>query len=301
MKLKPIYTIMFVVSVGLMVASLVMVATWGLQLGVDFKGGSVAELNFTHRPSNADIATALADTAVEELKTTTVSTTGTNGVLVRTVELSEAQHQQMLTALKAKFSSAGLTEVQFSSIGPAIGSELKHKALTAIVVALVAIGIYIALVFRAMRRTLSWWVMSVATLVALAHDVLLPLGVFALLGHIAGIEIGAVFVAAVLTIMGYSISDTVVVFDRVRENIIRGRLAKDISFAQVVHESIMQTLVRSINTNITTLLSLVAIYLFGGASIRYFALALIVGIFSGAYSSIFVASPLLVWMSRRRG
>jgi preprotein translocase subunit SecF len=133
---------------------------------------------------------------------------------------------------------------------------------------------------------------------ALAHDILLPIGLFAALGHWAGVEINAVFVAAILTIMGYSISDTVVVFDRVRENILRGVKG---TFPEVVHVSIMQTLARSIATNIATLLSLVAIYLFGGQSIRYFALALITGIFSGAYSSIFVASPILVWMGRRGG
>jgi preprotein translocase subunit SecF len=135
-------------------------------------------------------------------------------------------------------------------------------------------------------------------MVALLHDVIIPLGLFAALGHWAGVEINAVFVAAILTIMGYSISDTVVVFDRVRENILRGAKA---SFPEVVHMSIMQTLARSIATNITTLLSLIAIYLFGGAGIKYFALALIVGIFSGAYSSIFVASPILIWLGRRGG
>ena len=191
--------------------------------------------------------------------------------------------------------------MSFDSVGPAIGSELRGDSLKAIIIALLAICVYIAIVFRAMRRTLSPWIMSFATMVALTHDILVPLGVFAYLTHFKGVEIGAVFVAAILTILGYSISDTVVVFDRVRENILRGHLTKDKSFGQVVHESIMQTLVRSINTNITTLLSLVAIYFFGGASIRYFALALIIGIFSGAYSSIFIASPVLVWLSRRRG
>ena len=138
--------------------------------------------------------------------------------------------------------------------------------------------------------------MGVAAIIALIHDVTIPVGVFAWLGHFRGIEISAVVVAAILTILGYSVSDTIVVFDRVRENIIRGKTREE--FGTVVHRSIMQTLSRSLNTTFTVLLSLVAIYLYGGESIKYFTLALIIGIFLGAYSSIFVASPLLVWWSR---
>jgi preprotein translocase subunit SecF len=141
--------------------------------------------------------------------------------------------------------------------------------------------------------------MSVATMIALAHDLLMPLGVFAVLGYTIGIDVGAVFVAAILTILGYSIVDTVVVFDRIRENLIRAGLSRK-NLGEVVHLSVRQTLVRSVNTTITTLLSLVAIYLFGGESIKYFALALIIGIASGTYSSIFIASPVLVWLSGRK-
>ncbi len=295
-----IYPIMLVVSLALIVASAVMLAAWGLQLGVDFKGGAELELAFTSRPAVTDVVTALEKLPIPALKDATVSPAGAASMVIRTGDMTEQQHQQMLTALKAAFPDAGVVESRFDSVGPAVGGELKSKAVTAIIVSLIAIALYIALVFRAMRRTLSWWVMSFAAIVSLAHDVLLPLGVFALLGHLYGIEVGAVFVAAILTIMGYSISDTVVVFDRVRENVIKGRMSRDVSFGRLVHESVMQTLVRSINTNITTLLSLVAIALFGGETIRYFALALIIGIFSGAYSSIFIASPLLVWFSRDR-
>ena len=139
--------------------------------------------------------------------------------------------------------------------------------------------------------------MGLAAIVALVHDVVIPTGAFALLGHFYGVEISAVFVAAALTVLGYSVSDTVVVFDRVRENVLKGGVKED--FGAIVHKSIMQTLIRSLNTTFTTLLSLVAIYLFGGESIKYFALAMIMGIFLGAYSSIFVASPLLVWLNKR--
>ena len=187
-----------------------------------------------------------------------------------------------------------MEELKFDSVGPVIGKELKSKSLSAVIIVLFSIIIYIAIVFRKLSRTISGWAMGVAAIVALAHDVIIPVGVFALLGKFYGIEISAVFVAAILTVLGYSVSDTVVVFDRVRENIIKGGGAGE-GFGAVVHKSILQTLTRSLNTTFTTLLSLMAIYLFGGESIKYFALALIMGIFLGAYSSIFVASPLLVW------
>ena len=191
-----------------------------------------------------------------------------------------------------------MQEKQFSSIGPVVGKELKQKSIYAIVAVLLAVVVYIAFVFRKIGRTTSPWTMGLAAIVALIHDVAIPFGVFAWLGHYYGIEISGVFVAAALTILGFSVSDTVVIFDRVRENILRkGSQGK---FGQIVHQSVLQTLTRSLNTVFTVLLSLFAIYFFGGESIRYFALALIIGIFLGAYSSIFVASPLLVWWSKKR-
>jgi preprotein translocase subunit SecF len=298
--MRPIYKIMFFVSVILMAAAIAALAMYGLNLGVDFRGGSVLEVSFKERPAVDSIAAALDGLKITALKDASINPSGDREVIIKSGPLTESEHQQILAALKKAFPQAEVKELRFDSIGPAIGQELRSASVWAIAVSLIAIALYIALVFRAMSRTLSPWVMSFATMVALAHDVLLPLGVFAVLGHFAGAEISAVFVAAILTIMGYSISDTVVVFDRVRENIVRGRLAKDTPFGEIVHQSIMQTLVRSINTNITTLLSLVAIYFFGGPSIRYFALALIIGIFSGAYSSIFVASPILVWLGKGR-
>jgi preprotein translocase subunit SecF len=174
---------------------------------------------------------------------------------------------------------------------------LKNKSITAILVLLLAIVVYIAIVFRKLSTVLSPWAMGFAAVAALAHDILVPTGIFVLLGHYFNVEITAVFLAAALTILGYSISDSVVVFDRIRENVLRFG-AKE-NFGETVHRSIMQTLVRSMNTTFTTLLSLIAIYFFGGESVKYFALALMIGIFCGAYSSIFIASPILVWWGRR--
>lgn len=281
----------------LVLAALVLFGIYGLQLGVDFKGGSVTEIEFLKgRPDTNAARDILAKNPV--FKDLSVSAAGEQSLVVRAAQLTEADHQALLTAVSGAFKNNEPVEVRFDSIGPAIGEELKSRSLWAIALVLIAIAAYIALMFRAMRRVLSPWALSFATMAALVHDVILPIGLFAALGRWAGVEINAVFVAAILTIMGYSISDTVVVFDRVRENILRGVKA---TFPEVVHLSIMQTLARSIATNITTLLSLVAIYFFGGAGIKYFALALIVGIFSGAYSSIFVASPILVWMGRKGG
>ncbi len=295
--MKSIYTTMFWFSISLVLASAVLLFVYGLNLGVDFRGGSVVEVGFSgdKRASLDDVKKVLAGAGFAE---TAVNYTGENGMILRTKELSETEHQDILAVLQNSFDD--FEEKRFDSIGPVIGNELKKKSVTATLLVLAAVIVYIALVFRKLSKTLSPWVMGFAAIVALLHDVIIPLGVFALLGHFYGIEISAVFVAAVLTILGYSVADTVVVFDRVRENIIRSSMVRQSTdFPEIVHKSVLQTLTRSLNTTFTTLLSLFAIYFFGGESIRYFALALIIGIFLGAYSSIFVASPLLVWWSRK--
>lgn len=292
------YTIMFWVSIALAITAVVVILVLGLNLGVDFKGGSVLELEFVNeRPEIETIQKSLPG-----FKDLSMTPSGTNGMIIRTGELSEQNHQIILNKFKTAFPTSGLKERKFDSVGPLIGNELKNKSVTAIILVLLGVIIYIAIVFRKLSRVLPGWAMGLAAIVALAHDVVIPTGVFALLGNFYGIEVSAVFVAAALTVLGYSVSDTVVIFDRIRENVLREG-TKD-GFGEVVHRSIMQTLTRSLNTTFTTLLSLIAIYLFGGESIKYFALAMIMGIFLGAYSSIFIASPLLVWLNRdgrRRG
>lgn len=289
-----VYTFMFFVSMALVVASVILLSMYGLKLGVDFRGGSLLELEFKDKtPAVADVQLAIQQL---EIKDVSVSPVGDRGLLARSLEISEAKHQEVLRKFQKDY--PGVEEKRFESVGPTIGKELKQKSITAIALVLLAIIIYIAIVFRRIGRVIPSWVMGIAGLIALVHDVIIPFGVFALLGYYAGIEISAVFVAAALTILGYSISDTVVVFDRVRENSIRYGFKED--FGAIVHRSILQTLSRSLNTTFTTLLSLLAIYFFGGATIKYFSLALIIGIFSGAYSSIFVASPIIVWWAKRK-
>lgn len=283
---------MFWFSISLMVLSIVAVGVFGFKLGVDFKGGSVLELSFNKRPDVVQIQKILTP----KIGDIELNPEGDTGLIVRAHELTEVQHQDALSALNTAFPSAGLQEKQFSSVGPVLGNELKQKSIIAIVLVLFFVILYIAFVFRKIGRTTSPWAMGLAAIIALIHDVTIPVGVFAVLGHFYGIEVTGVFVAAALTILGYSVSDTVVIFDRVRENIVRG--GSKAQFGSLVHRSVMQTLARSLNTVFTVLLSLFAIYFFGGESIKYFALALIIGIFLGAYSSIFVASPLLVWWTK---
>lgn len=307
--MRPVYKIMFFISMLLTVTAILIVAIFGLRFGIDFRGGSVVEIVFQgQRPSAMDLQ--LAVSVVPGIKNISVNLAGEKNAIIRLNDISEQVHQNVLKAISDKFGSSStsldnpklvldkITENRFDSIGPTIGQELKHKSIVSIVILLLAVTVYIALVFRKLSRVLSPWAVSLAAIAALIHDIVIPTGVFALLGHYYGIEISGVFVAAALTILGYSLSDSVVVFDRVRENVSRVGSKED--FAGIVHKSIMQTLVRSLNTTFATLLSLIAIYFFGGESIKYFALALIIGIFSGAYSSFFVAAPMLVWFSGKK-
>lgn len=291
---------MFVISLVFFAASLGALAIYGLNFGVDFKGGSILELEFQGMAPNVEeLKTHLSQHPALQNKEISVNSVGASGVIIRTEDLSEESHQAVVSSVRAKFSPAGTEEKRFESVGPAIGKELRNRSIIAIVIVLVAIMLYIAFAFRKLSRTLPLWAMNVAAVVGLLHDIVIPLGVFAVLGRYLNVQIGAVFVAAILTILGYTISDKVVIFDRVRENILRG--AKD-DLGTLVHKSVMQTLVRSINNTLTVILSSLAMFLFGGESIKYFALALMIGIFLGAYSSIFVASPLLVWLTdRQRG
>lgn len=290
---------MFVISLAFFVASLGALAMYGLNFGVDFKGGSIMELEFKNNVPDIELVKEhLSQQSELKDKEVSVNSIGDRGVIIRTEDLTEGAHQAIVSSVKSKFLSAGVEEKRFESVGPAVGKELRDKSIVAIIIVLIAIMIYIAFAFRKLSRTLPLWAMNVAAIVGLLHDIVIPLGVFAVLGYYLNVQIGAVFVAAILTILGYTISDKVVIFDRVRENILRG--AKG-DLGALVHKSVMQTLVRSINNTLTVMLSSLAMFLFGGESIKYFALALMIGIFLGAYSSIFVASPLLVWLAARRG
>lgn len=270
----------------LVVGAIVSLSLWGLKWGIDFTGGSLMEVEYTtQRPGSDAIVQSLKDMDLGGL---TVQPAGDKGVLLRFRDVTEPVHQQIVEKLKQV---GDLTEKSFESIGPIIGSELRGRSLWAVGVSMFFIVSYIAWAFRKVSRPLASWKFGVVAVIALAHDVLTTIGVFSVLGHFAGVEIDSLFVSAVLTVLGFSVHDTIVVFDRTRENLFRGTGG---DFESTVNKSVNDTLVRSINTSLTTLLVLVALFLFGGESIRYFVLALIVGITIGTYSSIFVASPLLV-------
>ena len=288
-------TVWFTISSLLAVVSLIAIFGWGLRLGIDFTGGSLLEVEFSQQPpTNTEIITALQSL---EIGSVTVQQSEAS-VLIRFAAADEETHQKILTTLSDKFANQSqnqITEKRFDSIGPSIGAELKQKTIWGIVIAVVGIIIYIAWAFRKVSQPVSSWKYGVIAAIALAHDVLITTGVFAVLGILYGVEINAPFVAAILTVLGYSVNDTIVVFDRTRENLKR-HFGKD--FSEVVDESIQQVITRSINASATTLLALFAVLLLGGPTVRDFILALIVGISVGTYSSIFVAIPLLVTWHR---
>lgn len=269
---------------------------WGLKWGIDFTGGSLLEVKFTGlRPSISQIEAELSDLKLSSL---IVQSVGEQDIMLKFQETKEETHQAALAKLnelaKRDDKNNSVEEQRFESVGPSIGAELKTRSLYAIFFVLIAILIYISYVFRKVSRPVASWKYGLAAIIAMFHDAIITVGIFSVLGRFYGIEINTAFVAAILTVLGYSVHDSIVVFDRVRENLPKS----DSDFAGTVNSSLNQTLGRSINTSLTTLLVMTSIVIFGGASIRPFVLALAIGISIGAYSSIFVASPILVVWER---
>jgi preprotein translocase subunit SecF len=279
--------IWFAIAILITSASIASIAIWKLNFGLDFTGGSLLELGFENRPAVTEVQKVAVEQGITDA---VVQEAGEKNMVLRFKAVNEEDHQALLGALKEKFGV--VAEEKFDSIGPVIGSELQKKSLIALILVLIGIAVYVAFAFRKVSYPVESWKYGLITLVSLAHDVILPIGVFAVLGHFWNVEIGSAFVAAILTILGYSVNDTIVVFDRVRENLLRK--SGDEKFEDLVDRSINETMARSINTTLTTLLALIAVYFFGGESLKMFALALIIGVTAGAYSSVFIASPLLV-------
>lgn len=287
--------IYFIFSSILIILSIAALAKWGLKLSIDFTGGAVSEISFDIRPDRS----LLIEEALRDLDLGNVAITpsGNNEFIIKTKTLDEDAHQKMISAVTAKFSDA--KEMKFDSIGPVIGAELKTKAIWAVLTGILGIGLYVSWAFRKVSRPVSSWKYGVVSVLTLFHDIIIPIGAFSFLGHFMGVEIDIAFIAAILTILGYSINDTIVVFDRTRENLIKHNVN---DFEQVVNKSVNQTLIRSFNTSLTVIIVLFALYIFGAESLKYFALALIIGVIVGTYSSVFIASPLLVeWQKRSAG
>lgn len=282
----------FLALSGIMVlVSIAAIAFFGLALGIEFTGGSLLEVEYIKmRPSIEEVRAAIADIKLEGL---VIQPSGAQGILLRFKSIDEVTHQEIISRLTVVTQEhQEMRELRFDSIGATIGRELRNRSLLALALAGVFIVLYIAWAFRHVSKPVSSWKYGVTAVLALVHDVLIPTGVFAVLGYWHGVEIDSLFITALLTIMGFSVHDTIVVFDRTRENLQRMKSAE--AYAEVVGKSVQETFGRSLATSFTVMLVLAAIFLFGGGSTIYFALALIIGIGVGTYSSIFVASPLLV-------
>jgi len=282
----------YILSFTFVAASIVSLAFFGLRFGIDFTGGSMMEVTFEgERPSHQDVRTAISGVRTsegEQLTGLVIQDIGTDGLILRFQDVGTTTHQGILERLQ-NFGS--IQEQRFESVGPAIGQETKQKSLWAMGLVLVMILVYIAWAFRRISFPLSSWKYGVIAVVALFHDILITVGVFSMLGYVSQVEVGVPFVAALITILGYSINDTIVLFDRIRENVVRQGSA--FNFEEIINASVRQTYMRSLGTSLTTLFVLIALFFFGGETITNFVLALIIGITAGTYSSIFLAAPLL--------
>lgn len=280
--------IFYALSALLVVGSIALAAIHGLKYSIDFTGGSIIELEYKDaRPGRDAVLSALAPFNLSE----SIRETGEKGYIIRSKAISDKERMAIQKAL------TGAEFKRFDSIGPVLGQEAARSAYASIILVVIVIVLFIAYAFRHVSQPISSWKYGLVAIVALLHDVIVPVGAFAVLGY----EIDTLFVTALLVILGFSIHDTIVVFDRVRENL---RNSTRDSFEVIVGKSISQTMARSINTSLTTLLALVALYIYGGEATHHFSLALIVGIVAGTYSSIFLGSPLLVtiekWQNRKK-
>jgi len=279
------------ISATLVALSIIALLLFGLNIGIDFKGGALTEVSYTGaRPDQATLYKSLSSL---NLGSVLLQPTGDAGYIVKSRDLSEAEHTALLSTLSENGANP-LTEVDFNSIGPTVGKELARKAVVAIILVSLAIVAFIAFAFRKVSQPVSSWKYGIIAVIALLHDVIIPTGIFVLLSAYYGAEIDSLFVVAALTILGLSVSDTIVIFDRIRENLRIQKSSKE-NFGEVVGKSLGQSFVRSIATSLSVMLALLALFFFGPTATKYFALVLTFGMFFGTYSSIFLASPLLVF------
>lgn len=288
-----------VVSALAVLGSLILLFTPSPRLSIEFTGGTSVELALPEGKTRENLGSALQDFAFEgqPLTTTNLATTKTGTLFLRTETLSNEKHQALLAHLQSAL--PGLTELQYTTIGPTVGASLKRRAIWALFAAVVAIVLYVAAAFRKIPRSLSPWSFGFAAIIALVHDVAITLGVFTMLSHITTFQLDTLFVSAVLSIMGYSVSDTIVIFDRIRDNLLHGGGMRE-DFSVVARDSLLQCVSRTLNTGLGALIMLASLFVLGSESIRWFILALIVGTVVGTYSSFFVATPLLIAWQRIR-
>ena len=281
----------FGISLLVIIPGMIAILVWGLPLAIDFKGGSLLDIRFDTGkvPQPAQVSALYAENGFGD---SIVQTSGENGLVIRSLDMSDAQRNQLVSAMQTRF-EATITVQRFESVGPSVGQEVTKRAAGAVGLAALGILLYITYAFRGVAHAFRF---GVAAIIAMLHDVAVVIGVEALLAHFLKWEVDSLFLTALLTVIGFSVHDTIVVFDRIRENM---NIYRRLPYETVVNHSIVQTLVRSINTQLTVMLTLLSLALFGGITIRHFVVTLLVGVFSGTYSSIFNASPILVvWENR---
>jgi preprotein translocase subunit SecF len=293
----------FALSGILVLASILAISVWGLKPSVDFTGGSNVLVTFSGaRPDVQELTEALAKAGFEGAS---VRESGATDMLIRTKPLVEGDQTKVLAVVseslgvQAASSTAAISRL--SSVGPTVGEQLRTKTMWAIILVVLSIILYVAFTFRKVSKPVSSWWYGLVAIIALLHDVTIPSGVFAVLGHYSGLEADTLFVVALLTILGLSVNDTIVVFDRIREHL-RTNQQHNIkeSFDETIGKSMEETYVRSFNTSLTVIIVLLALYFFGGTVIHSFVLTLLVGMVVGTYSSIFIASPLISIIGNRK-
>lgn len=276
----------FGISLLIIIPGILALIFWGLPLAIDFTGGNLLEISFDSGtvPHPAEVLAVYAEFGLDD---SLVQTTGENGLVIRSKMIDEATVSEIIAEIETRFESQ-ITVLRSESVGPSVGQEVATRAAGAVALAAIGIMGYITYAFRGVAHAFRY---GVAAIIAMLHDVLVVIGIEAIFGYFLGWEVDALFLTALLTVIGFSVHDTIVVFDRIREN---SRLYKRLPYETLVNHSIVQTLARSINTQLTVMITLFSLALFGGVTIRHFVLILLIGVLSGTYSSIFNAAPILV-------
>lgn len=288
--------IFFFISGILTIASIAAVVFYGLTLGIDFTGGTLwqIELAAGNQSSTTDEIKFFFEQDLNIKNATIYPETESQSYLIKFGHISEEEHQNYFLALKNKFNE--IEEMRYETIGPTIGKELQNKAIWAVILVLLGISLYVAYAFRKVSYPVKSWKYGIITLITLFHDVIISIGALALFGWKFGVELDTKFIVALLVIIGFSVHDTIVVFDRIRENLLIDRGRKDLK--EIINDSVRQTFARSVNTSLTLILVLLALFFYGPFTLKYFVLLIMTGTIIGTYSSIFIASPSLLFFKK---
>jgi len=281
----------FGISLLVIIPGLLSLLIWGFQLAIDFTGGSLLQVRF--KTGTAPLPEAVRQIYDEYgFIDSLIQTSGNDAIIVRAKNMDESTKGQIVNEMEKRFGGPTIVE-RFETVGPSIGQEVALRASGAVALAALGIMLYITFAFRGVAHAFRY---GISAIIALLHDVFVVIGIESILGHFLGWEVDALFLTALLTVIGFSVHDTIVVFDRIREN---SNIYRRLSYETIVNHSIVQTLVRSINTQLTVMFTLLALVIFGGVTIRHFVLILLIGVLSGTYFSIFNAAPILVvWENR---